>query len=325
MTLPLLSLLREKNPNAEIDWVTCGLTAPLVQATNLVQHVYTVDEKKVFQGSFWQKGREVIKLWKKLLPFSYDLVLTAHPDSRYRLLTLPIFKKKHSFLSRTRKRPNPLSGRYHPEEYLRLVLGENCASVYSHRFPKINYNLPDYLFGISQKKPVAIAPGGAKNLLREDSLRRWPIEYYKKLIENLEKKNIPIVITGSLSDNWVLPYLKEHKFENLIGKTTLLDLVALYKHCRLLVTHDSGPLHLAKLSACKTIALFGPTNPREFAGPYVDVLWGGKNLSCAPCYDGKHFPHCKNNLCMKNISFQEVLRKVERALNTEETSIPCMQ
>ncbi len=162
-------------------------------------------------------------------------------------------------------------------------------------------------------------------MLRDDALRRWPIENYAYLIKELSQRGIPVVVTGSESDAWVLPHFEGLEFDNLIGKTGVLDLVAFYRYCRLLIAHDSGPLHLARLSPCKVIALFGPTNPREMIGDTRDVLWGGKNLGCSPCYDGKTYASCQNNLCMKRISPQEVLLRVERALKTSEISIPCMQ
>jgi heptosyltransferase-2 len=80
----------------------------------------------------------------------------------------------------------------------------------------------------------------------------------------------------------------------------------------LLVTHDTGTLHLAKLSGIKIIALFGPVNPKERIGinENIEIIWGGTELPCSPCYNGKEFAKCANNVCMKNISVQSVLDKI---------------
>ena len=325
MSLPLLPALRKKYPSVSISWVTGKIAAPLIQATGLVDHLHTIDESQLLTGSFCQQSKQVFSLWKRLFAFSYDLVITAHVDPRYRLLTLPIRKKQHHFFCRKKKRPSPVPGRNRSEEYINLALGEHCGNPSDFSFPHLSTSLPEHLRSVADKNPIALAPGGAKNLLREDALRRWPIENYAALIKQLNHKNIPVAITGAPADDWVLPHLSGVVFENLIGKTSLLDLVAFYQRCRLLVTHDSGPLHLAKLASCKTIALFGPTNPREFASPDNIVLWGGESLGCSPCYDGKNFAPCRNNRCMKNISPQEVLQKIESAFRTELTSIPCMQ
>ncbi len=160
-------------------------------------------------------------------------------------------------------------------------------------------------------RKIALAPGGAKNVMRDDALRRWPIEHYAKLAILLREKGYEVVITGAETDGWCSEYFLG--FENLIGKTGLLELIDFYKQCSLLITHDSGPMHLAKLSDCEVIALFGPTNPFERTGSpeKIHVIWGGKDLPCRPCYDGKNYPPCKSNICLKQITPEEVLELVE--------------
>ena len=52
------------------------------------------------------------------------------------------------------------------------------------------------------------------------------------------------------------------------------------------------------------IALFGPTNPNEllWIDESVTVLWGGEQLACRPCYDGREFARCANNVCLSSVS-----------------------
>ncbi len=316
--LPLLTSFRKQNPEIKITWVVGKVASSLVAATGLVDRLILIDERKLFCGNLWQKGVEVLGLWKKLSLFSFDLVLTAHPDPRYLWLARGVRKTMHRHFSRKQKPPSPASGACRSREYLRLASLEEDHPLI---FPKIQCTLPEHLYDIARKAPIALAPGGAKNLLRDDALRRWPIEYYADLIKRFSKMGIPVAVTGAEEDAWVLPHFSGLEFENLIGKTTLLDLVAFYKRCQLVITHDSGPLHLARVSGCKTLALFGPTNPIEVVAESCDVLFGGKGLKCSPCYDGKAYARCQNNLCMKRIQPQQV---VERALMTSITLISSM-
>ena len=76
------------------------------------------------------------------------------------------------------------------------------------------------------------------------------------------------------------------------------------------VTHDSGILHLAILLRRRVVALFGPTDPsgRVPQNSYgrVRIFWYGSSISCCPCYDGKTFAKCDNNLCLDRIPVAEV-------------------
>lgn len=308
MSLALLSELKD----AEVDWVCGQIPAPLVAATQRVRKLILVDEKKLFKGTFFQKICEVIKVWKQLIFHSYDLILLCHPDSRFRLLSLPIRCKEQRIFT-------PPSGMFHPKAYLRLLKKTDVE------FPSLHCPLLEKLEPWISPSPILIAPGGARNVLRADLLRRWPIEHYATLIRALTEKGERVVLIGAESDRDLLPALQGVAFESLIGETSLLELIALLQKSRLLITHDSGPLHLARLAKCPIVALFGPTDPKVFAHDYQHVLWKGEQLRCSPCYNGKTFADCENPLCMKKITPQEVLRRVERALSTEETSIPCMQ
>ena len=103
---------------------------------------------------------------------------------------------------------------------------------------------------------------------------------------------------------------------NLIGKTSLTDLISVTKRLDLLITGDSAPLHVASAAGIKTLALFGPTDPRRHLPPGSGVRALAKTLPCQPCYSGL----CKNPetlACLKRISVQEVYDTAEMMLRRE--------
>src|SRR5262249_23063517 len=104
---------------------------------------------------------------------------------------------------------------------------------------------------------------------------------------------------------------------DLVGKTSLAELLAIYGVSNAVITHDSGPLHLASLSGAPTVALFGPTVPLEKVRPakHVRVLWGGEDLPCRPCYDGKRYASCADNQCLKQISVAQVITALQQLLD----------
>lgn len=311
MAMPLLTHLHKKYPHISITWVCGQQVLPLLKNTRLIDRLIVVDEKKLLKGSFFAKLSTLLFTWSKLFGRSFDLCLIGYADPRYRLLTWPtLCKKKRSFY-RSSKGQFPIPGRYHSYEYLRLA--------------EIAHDMPEFpaldlqTSAFSSRPIIILAPGGAKNLMADDALRRWPVAYYATLIQLLEKLPYEIVVTGSEEDQWVCDHFSHLSYTNLIGKLSLLELTALLKEAKLLITHDSGPLHLGKLVDCATIALFGPTNPWEKVSKNenIRVLWGGGQLACRPCYDGKGYAQCSDQQCLRAIHPQTVFDAVVDILHGE--------
>ena len=311
MAMPLLPALRKKYPEGRISWVCGAQAAPLLRATGLVDELIEIDERKLLSGSLLAKVAALLGVWSKIAGRPFDLVLTVHTDPRYRLLTWPVFcRDKRSW----QRGIHPVPGRYHAQECLRLLDREEGAIVRKLEFPSLQ--LPPYQ---EVKRPlIVLAPGGAKNVLADDAVRRWPIEHYAKVASALAKEAC-VIITGSASDEWVRPYFPMD-VQCMLGNLTLLDLVALLQKSSLLITHDSGPLHLAKLARCAAIALFGPTIPQEKVGvdENIKILWGGEHLACRPCYTGKMYTRCQRNKCLRSISAEQVIAEAKKLLSFEK-------
>lgn len=309
MTMPLLTHLHKKYPGVLITWVCGEQVSPLLNSTNLVHEVIIVNERALLKGWFFQKLKTVITLWKKLFLRTFDLCITAYADPRYRILSIMTLCKKKSSFYRNSGGQFPIPGRYHVYEYLRLASTGKEPLHLIPEFPKIT--LPKRQF--SANSFIVLAPGGAKNVLADDAFRRWPIQHYAALMQLLQNGLVEVVVTGVKSDEWVTEYFQGMTYTNLIGKLTLIEMLALLKEAQLLVTHDSGPLHLGKLVDCPTIAIFGPTNPWEKISidENIRVVWGGENLSCRPCYDGKKYAKCIENRCMSSISPDQIFKMVQ--------------
>ena len=296
--------------NASITWVVGKASASILKAIDAIDHIIVIDEKKLLEGDLVSKLLEVFKLWKKLLFKRFDLVVTAHRDPRYRLLSKVCFKKQHRFFDSC-KNTFPIKGYFHSLEYLSLAL-DRKINEQEITWPDLNLPNIDHLINDFKKaKILLLSPGGDKDDLGK-SLRMWPIEYYIRLATLLQKYNYALVLIGLKQDEWVLPYFKDIGILNLIGKTSLLEVIALLKYSFGIITHDGGILHLARLTGCKRCSIFGPTSPRDFSLESKEeiVLWGGDGLSCRPCYNGKTFKTCSHQSCMKQIQPEEVLKKI---------------
>ncbi len=97
---------------------------------------------------------------------------------------------------------------------------------------------------------------------------------------------------------------------NLAGVTSLRELACIIDECSLLLTNDSGPMHIASALGIPTVAIFGSTD-QVVTGPYRHGHILNKNVSCSPCLKRK----CPIDFrCMMQISVEEVLQEVYKVL-----------
>ncbi|MBI3508909.1 MAG: glycosyltransferase family 9 protein [Chlamydiia bacterium] len=314
MALPILTAIHRLHTQPHITWVSGQAAAPLIALTQLVDRHLIVDEKQLLAGSLRQKTQALFSLWRTLFRESFDQVLTLHADRRYRLIASVVRCKDKRHWGPGGKRTYPIPSRYHAEEAVRLLTKEEGPSEFQAEFPPLLLPPPQRL---SDKPLILLAPGGAKNVLADDALRRWPISHYAELAKLLATLPVEVALIGSETDSWVLPHFAEIPIHSFLGKQSLIQTLSLLKESSLLITHDSGPLHLAKWAQCATLALFGPTHPQEKVSPKekVTVLWGGEHLSCRPCYAGKHYASCVNNRCLADLTPTQVFEKVTQLLN----------
>jgi lipopolysaccharide heptosyltransferase II len=314
MTSVLLSRIRVERPDAEVTWLCAASMRPLVELFDGVHHIVVVDEQKLFHGNSVDKMREVTRVWGQLGKTKFDQVLIAHADRRYRALVPTIDGVR--MLDREIGQMNPISGRYLGDEYARLLDPPGNRGPLKMRYSPVDVRqrLPP-ASSDSENPTVVLVPGGARNVLRESALRRWPVEHYRHLADGLAELNVRTAIVGDGNDEWVRPFFAGSGVVDLLG-ASISETLASMRDAALVISHDTGPMHLARLVRTPLIALFGPTMPTQFLPADEDavVFWGGASLPCRPCYDGREFAACSDNRCMKTISVHDVLVRAERLL-----------
>jgi heptosyltransferase-2 len=315
MTLPAVAAARKLAPDVRVTWICGSLVEPLLDHLGTADELLVVDERALLTGSVPGRIREVLQVWRRLAGRRFDLVVTTHADRRYRLLSAGVRARKRRSLSRTAPRPIPIPGRYEGDEYARLVHGEDGPHVERATLPHVEFPVPGSLEpGAGQL--VVLAPGGAKNVLRDDELRRWPLASYAQVATRLLERGVRVAITGGRGDDWVKTEFSSLPVIDLVGHTDLLELGGVIGASDLLITHDTGPLHLAFLARTPVLALFGPTRPSERLPGGVDcrVLWGGDHLACRPCYDGRSYAPCPSNVCLQSVSPEQVTAEALKML-----------
>ena len=269
--------------------------------------------------------RSIANLWSMIGLRRYDLCATLYYDSRYRWLTLPVRSQRKVALSRRSRETMLIPGRHHTDEYIRVLSG-NDDGYHDDSTPLIR---PDRLPSspwqrINRRHAIALVPGGASNMLRQQVLRRWPLDNYVKIAKRLLERGADVLLLGGPDDSWISPYFEGLAVTNLVGKLSLPEVITVCDECDVVVSHDTGPMHLAGLSKACLVALFGPTDPGNFLPrrQYVVGIWGGHGFGCRPCYDGRDFPSCGYNGCMHQVSPDLVLRELDLLLAAKSEEAP---
>lgn len=142
----------------------------------------------------------------------------------------------------------------------------------------------------------------------------WPRDRIIRLCEELAVRDMRVVLTGTEADlkeaQVLVDAIKNVKPIIACGKTSINQLAYLIKRCRVFISSDSAPLHLAAAVATPYIALFGPTDSRRHLAPATKGIVINKNMLCSPCYK----PKCKTRDCMKKITVEEVLEAIDKLL-----------
>ncbi|MDP8219129.1 MAG: GT4 family glycosyltransferase PelF [Candidatus Theseobacter exili] len=159
---------------------------------------------------------------------------------------------------------------------------------------------------------VAIHPGSGEHW----PSKRWPIEKYLELSKKIQTDTDRrvVFVGGRESKEWIKDAFDNSDIEiiDLIGKTSLPELAAVLTCCEVLVTGDSGPLHLGLAAGIPVVGLFGPTDPVRHL-PSDSVLVIRSEVDCSPCYKG--ICPQKEHKCMNDIDIQTVFNSLREILH----------
>jgi len=159
---------------------------------------------------------------------------------------------------------------------------------------------------------IVIQPGGRW------MNKRWPVEYFADLVRQLAvaRGDLRFAILGGDEDRALGEAIAKADAErclDLTGRISLLEMVEWIRACDLMVTNDTGPMHVAAALDKPVIALFGPTEPRR-TGPYGQLEHTLQlNLPCVPCLK----PRCnyvRPLECLRAIPPAVVFRAVQKRL-----------
>jgi len=147
-------------------------------------------------------------------------------------------------------------------------------------------------------------------------LRRWPFEIYLQLSQRLiERGDVFVASVGRITcplGKEMIEKFKKPRMINLIGKTNVRELIALFNIATCLISHDSGIIHIGSLTRIPMLSFFGPETPVLYGPLSEETKIYYKALKCSPCLTAynQRVSRCRDNTCLQEISVEEVYRDV---------------
>jgi heptosyltransferase-2 len=181
-------------------------------------------------------------------------------------------------LSRTIPVPRRDPARLHQKFYY-IDLGAALGAPTDATLPELRSPTGAPLADVPRE--VALCPGAEYG-----PAKRWPLENFAALGQEFLTRGYPLVILGAPNDAALAAQLAEKLpgARNLAGQTTLAEFMTVLVGCRLVVSNDSGAMHLASALGVPTAAIFGSTEPALTGplGPRTTVL--RHHVPCSPCF-----------------------------------------
>ncbi|UCF34417.1 MAG: lipopolysaccharide heptosyltransferase II [Phycisphaerales bacterium] len=329
--LPVLHGLRTRYPEAQIDWLIAPPFAPLIEHHPDLSNVIVFDRHRFGRiGRNWAATRAFLRFLADLRRARYDLVIDLQGLFRSGFMSWASRAPTRIGFREARECAWAFYNRYIPP------LGEDAHAI------DRNYQTAEILGFADVPARFELAMGEAAlqeadRLLAEAhqsadrplitlapgarwETKRWPADKFAQLIGSIQSSlDADCLLIGSPDEGDIgdrVARFCEAPPANLIGGTTLPQMVAIVARSHVIVCHDSAVMHVAVALRRPLVCLTGPTSPRR-TGPYQrpeDVLM--LEIECSPCRHRRltQCPH--GHRCMQNLSVDAVVDAVRRRLRT---------
>jgi lipopolysaccharide heptosyltransferase II len=338
LSMTLVRALKRSYPQAEIDLLALPASAKVVMHDPDLTEIITYDPniwrrpKALIQPKNW---RDAFSLRRRLRARHYDIAVSVFGPWAGIIAVLSGAKRRVGFGRESYPgfMTDNVPGRHwspgdhkHEVDYcLELAKSSGAITSPADRIPRLYVDpqacqqLEQLLMqrAVQQAKPVIACHVSSNN----GQSKRWPIPYWATLIDKLiREQGAQVIFTGAPVDTPLIESVSHRMQEqaiNLAGKTSLPQLVALLQRADLVISGDSGPMHIAAAVGTPLIAIHGPTDP-ALSGPVsptATIL--RSDIWCSPCYNARDTADCRffTTQCMKNISPAQVLEVVKAKLN----------
>jgi heptosyltransferase I len=330
-TLPALNAIKRHFPKANITWLVEEVSAEILKNHEALDRVLICRRKQWISDllqpfSIVKILKEIRNFIKALRDTEYDLVIDFQGLLKSGIWVFFAKGKRkvgfgpgmdhseHSYIF-LNERVSAVSMEHHAvkrELMLLSAIGIPCDRI-EFGFPidtldrqKIKKLLQSSMISETDRI-VAVNP-----MARWDT-KLWQGHKFAQVADRICEKGFKVCFTGAKDDfdeiEKILTFMT-HAAVNLAGKTSLKTLAALYEKAELLLTTDTGPMHIAAAINTPVVALFGPTAFWR-TGPFgVGHRIISVKMDCSPCFKRS----CPTTICMNDITVDMAMESIEKIL-----------
>ncbi len=302
-TTNLFRSIKQLNPEIKIHYLTSELIKPLLIEDPDIEKVYTINPKFKLFSSYTKELANTLKTE------NYDLVINLQPSFKIKGLIF-LAGIKRQYIYKKSFKMHAVTNFWHTG--LKAFPQMKEPNELKLFLPKENIQNAKELTKDLKRPLVVINAGG---VLSKRQGRTYPIEKWVELGNKIqEKSDGTIILNGAKEDKEILSPLNEIKNSvNYIGELSLIDSCAVIGEADLMISGDSGPLHIATALGVKSIGLYG-SMPANRTGCFSSGINIVSKKPCVPCNRRK----CKflkktkkiYTPCMEEISVDEIMNNI---------------
>ncbi len=318
LTTPFLHVLRKAAPQAKITYLVDEKLKEVVQYNRNIDEVITLDKKGRDNsfGALWRYAQG-------LKARRFDALISLHPNERCSFLCAASGAEYkvgavHRLLQPFFDEPLRLDRTKHAADMYVEVLAKLGVSDCSHNGLEM-WTDPEHDEAARRfyaEYDLGDAPLVGFNIGSAVLTKRWPSERFAKVADTLAERGYRTVFFGGTMDRELVEATTSQMKSSPIiatGVFSLGELAAAMRRCSLIITNDSGPMHVAISQRVPIVALYGPSSPKLY-GPYTERAT--VVTAQPPCPDcGLQMKHtCPHLRCMKELTVEQVLSAADKWL-----------
>lgn len=311
----LVAGLRRRYPDARIVVLTRRAHAPLAERLTGVSMVIPIDDQSVM--SLFRSAWSAVRILRALRPDAY-MDLEVYSNAAAVLSWVSGAPRRLGFTRRAADRKSRLytdailfNTHAHIEDILSVFLAKLDAVPTEPQTSAVRL-LPGDLrecdqlcvrHGLGGRAIVAVNVNASALMLE----RRWPARSWQRCLPMLAEAlpGVDLVLIGHASERQYVQQIIDdaavprRRLHNVAGELSLGGMMALLARSQLLLSGDTGPLHLAAALHTPTVSIWGPTSPTHLAPRQATHVALAASPYCSPCLHHVHLPPCGGaNICM---------------------------
>ncbi len=312
LTTPFIHALRQAAPDSHISMLVDEKLKDVVLHNPYLDEVLTIDKKG--------RDNSILALCASahmLSDLHFDILINLHPNERCSFVCA---------MTKVGQRVGTCHSLFKPlwDTFTPLDRTKHAADMYLDVLKQLGVAEPKHLgleiFPGQEDTELAAKFWQEQGVQGSDQLigfnigsavetKRWAPERFAQVADTLADRGYKIVFFGGSMDEEMVTAatkLMQHTPILATGRFTIGQLAAAMRRCALIITNDSGPMHVAISQKVPIVAMYGPSHP-DLYGPYTDLATiVMADPPCTGCADGmKH--HCDDMQCMTRLTVVQVL------------------